>query len=361
MPQTCRLAEVIERRRDDIVSRFVERAHAAGASEALDRETIIDSLREYLTELASRVACEHAGEASATVSALAIAHAAQRFDHGYDVGAIVREYAALRELLSDVIEEEGDITFHEVRLLFKYLLESVSDSVVKYAALRDDELRRRTAEHIAFLAHELRNPLSSATMAAGLIRERGDVEDSRAFGALERGLRRAANLIDDALVDVRLRELTELQCSRIAMDQLLRDIASDSEIDAAAKNISLVVEGEGAIVADRKALRSAISNLVRNAVKFSHAGGEVAVRARLGDGRIIIEVEDSCGGIQEQTLKKLFDPFVQAGADRSGFGLGLAIAKQAVQAHGGDIRIHNVDRKGCVFVLDMPTDASVDQ
>lgn len=354
MPQTSRLAAAIEKHRNEIVKRFVDGARAAGASEALPPDIIIDSLHAYLTELASRIESETNGGEAAETSAVATTHGEQRFLTGYDVGAIVREYGALRELLCDVVEKEGNIPFSEVRILFRLLIGGIADAAERYGALRDEELQKRTRHHIAFLAHELRNPLSSATMAAGLLRERGGVEGSRAFGALERGLTRVASLIDDALVDVSLLELDELELDEVSLDALLREVAVESEVDAQAKGVSLVAEGEGMTQANVKVLRSAISNLVRNAVKFSHSGGRVAVRGRVSEGRTLIEVEDTCGGLPEETLKKLFDPFVQAGQDRSGFGLGLAIAKQAAIAHRGDIRVHNLPNRGCVFVLDLP-------
>lgn len=349
------LATLIVDNRERIVDRFVERARAVGASKMLPEEEIIDSLREYLQELADRVREEWTSQRGPVgPQTVATSHGEQRFTHGYDLPALVREYGALEDLLSDVIEERGGVPFAEIRLLYKHLLLGIADSAGKYAALRDAELRRQTQEHIAFLAHEVRNPLSSATMAAGLIRARGEVTSSRAFDALERGLEKAAQLINDALLTVRLREAGALDRGPIEMSALLAEIAADSEEDAAAKGVSMNVEGDCVVVGDRKALASAISNLVRNAVKFSKANGDVHVHARRADGRIIIEVADSCGGLPEGAERKLFDPYVQVGKDRTGFGLGLAIAKQVADAHTGQLRVHNLPDKGCVFVLDLP-------
>lgn len=352
-----KLATLIEDRCEELVQRFVGRAREAGAAEALPREEVIDSLRSYLRELAGRVRAEWATGIPAPVDASTIAttHGEQRFTHGYDIAAIVREYGALHDLLCELIVEDGTIELTEARVLSRHLVYGIADAASKYATLRDEELRKRTAEHIAFLAHELRNPLSSARMAASLIGAADEQRAARARAALDRGLTRAATLLDDALVDVRLRELGDLDYTKLDVGRLLREVAEESEVDAAAKGIVLSVEGDGEIDGDRKALRSAVSNLVRNAVKFSHAGGTVRVRVRpLVESRLVIEVEDACGGVAQDTLKKLFDPFVQAGADRSGFGLGLAIAKQAVEAHGGTLRVHSVAGSGCVFVLEVP-------
>jgi signal transduction histidine kinase len=70
---------------------------------------------------------------------------------------------------------------------------------------------------------------------------------------------------------------------------------------------------------------------------------------------VLFTVEDECGGIPEDLPKRLFQPFVQAGSDKSGFGLGLLIVKQATEAHRGSVRVTNrLDRSGCIFVLDLP-------
>lgn len=353
-----RIADVLEAHCDDIAHRFVEDAKNAGASRALPPEEIIDSLREYLVELAQALRRElDAGSGESATSKIAADHGEQRFHLGYDLAAVIREYTALRDLLWDVIIEQGvEPAPAELRALFKHLTTGVAEAAVQYGALRDAEMRKRTSQHVAFLAHELRNPLSSARMALSLIRERGEVVPSRALNALERGLLRVGELIDDALITVRLEQLGELDCVTFDIRDLLQEVASESANDADAKGVELRVGGEGQLKGDRRALRSAISNLVRNAVKFTRKGERISVTARHADGRIVIEVEDACGGLPEGKVQTLFDPFVQVGADRSGFGLGLAIAKLATDAHQGQLRIHNLPGKGCVFVLDLPAD-----
>ena len=356
------VADLLEAHCDDIARRFVEEARTAGASRALPPEDIIDSLREYLVELAQcvrRDACEDSRSAADSPasgqSAIAASHGEQRFHLGYDLPAVVREYVALRELLSDVIAEHAvSATPAELRSLFGHLARGIADAAVQYGALRDAEMRNRTSKHVAFLAHELRNPLSSARMALSLIQERGEVQPSRALDALERGLHRVGILIDDALVSVRLEQLAELDMVTFDVHDFLQEIASESANDADAKGVELRVSGEGQLEGDRRALRSAVSNLVRNAVKFTREGQSISVTARQADARVIIEVEDACGGLPTGKVQALFDPFVQVGADRSGFGLGLAIAKQATDAHRGELRVHDLPGTGCVFVLDLP-------
>ena len=95
-------------------------------------------------------------------------------------------------------------------------------------------------------------------------------------------------------------------------------------------------------------------NLLNNAFKYTPAGGRVVLRAGREGNRVLIEVEDRCGGI----LKGKDDPFKafadRRRHDRSGLGLGLSIARKAVEISGGEIRFRNLAGTGCVFVIDMP-------
>ena len=115
---------------------------------------------------------------------------------------------------------------------------------------------------------------------------------------------------------------------------------------------------EWAVSADPQLL-AAVTNLVNNALKFTVPGGRVVLRARTDEGaRLLIEVEDECGGIPDSEG----DPFQsfgkRRGRDRTGLGLGLSIARKAVRAHGGDIHIRNIPDQGCVFIIDMPLAAT---
>jgi signal transduction histidine kinase len=99
---------------------------------------------------------------------------------------------------------------------------------------------------------------------------------------------------------------------------------------------------------------SAIMNVVHNAFKYTPSGGHVQLRARADHQRLVIEVEDECGGISAGT-DDLFKSFGERrGTDRSGLGLGLSIARQAISAHGGDVRLRNMPGTGCVFVIELP-------
>ena len=358
------LADMIEARVEEITQRWADQLFATGVPSAVKREDVIDSLREFLAEIARALRKEqgfHQHSHMAETSSIAKGHGRQRFGLGYDIGAMVREYGALRDLLFQVMEEaDVQASVRELRVLSKYLIGAIADAASQYALERDAEVRRQAAQHRSFLAPELRNPLSSARLTLEVMERRRQLVPGRPSELLQRSLRRLADLIDNSLVEMRLKAIPEPRREEMVLDELLHSVAADSASELETRDLRMEVEVPAGVrmLADRRLLYSALSNLVRNAVKFSREGEDIHLRAKPDGGRLMVEVEDSCGGLPEGRMQSLFNPFVQMGQDRSGFGLGLAIAKQAVEAHGGELRVHNLPGKGCVFVLDMPTHPS---
>ena len=97
-----------------------------------------------------------------------------------------------------------------------------------------------------------------------------------------------------------------------------------------------------------------VANLVQNAFKFTAAKSHVALRARAEGERVLIEVEDECGGLPAGATEALFAPFEQRGGDRTGVGLGLSISRRGVEANGGTLRVRDLPGRGCVFTIDLP-------
>jgi signal transduction histidine kinase len=355
------LADVLEGRAETIVQRFADALYQSIASTALDREAVIDSLRDFLHEMIDGVrADQDQGRVGAVRadSQTARAHGGQRFQLGFDMGSVIREYGALRDIIFVAMEESGQaFTVAEMRSLSWYLVGGIAEAATKYAQDRDAELRRQTAGHVAFLAHELRNPLSSMKLAFAKL-ERNDLipADHRSATILRNGLMQLTELVDQALIQVKLATGGDLHLEDLDIDAFVRALEAEIADDADEKKITIERDLKAArLRADRRYLHSALSNLLRNAVKFTQLGGTIQVRAKQTIDRVVFEVEDQCGGLPEGNVTKLFDPFVQLGQDRSGFGLGLAIAKRAVDAHDGVLRVHDLPGHGCVFVLELPT------
>lgn len=270
---------------------------------------------------------------------------------------MVREYGVLQDVILELVQEGGpQPELRELRLLADCIMTGAVDSVDQYVLLRDKQLREQSARHLGFIAHELRNPLQSALLGFAALKESGLAVAGRIAEAVERSHGRLRELIDNTILEARLTDGVALSREEIDLSALLDEVCLESAGDAEARAVAVHTRVAPGLCfhGDRKLLRSAFSNLLRNAIKFSRKGGSVEVRAHAEAERLLLEFEDSCGGLPEGKIQDLFDPYVQAGNDRSGFGLGLAIAKQATEAHGGDLRVTNLPAKGCVFMLDLP-------
>jgi len=135
------------------------------------------------------------------------------------------------------------------------------------------------------------------------------------------------------------------------------DIVAAAILHSEYRQIRFIVEPVDpnlVVDADPLLLASAVMNLLLNAFKYTPPNGVVTLRARAEEQRLVIDIEDQCGGIPD-SKGELFQPFNdRRGADRSGLGLGLSIARDAVRAHQGDIHVRNMPGTGCVFSIDVP-------
>jgi signal transduction histidine kinase len=321
---------------------------------ALPHLELIDHLPAFLDEIAQAFR-EREGREESRVAA---EHGVQRLGLGFSLDAVVREYGALRDAILAVAKaKQVAVREQESNVLFDCIITGIAEAVSEYQRQRDAELQRHMNEHFAFIAHELRNPLGSSLAALGMLERKGQLNMSERFAqVLNRGLKRMHELVDSTLRSAQLATGIHLQREPVTLTTLLEETEISAVASAEERGVALTfhVDDDVTIHVDQRLVLSALTNLVRNAVKFSHQGGAVAVRARGGADRVTIEVEDSCGGLPPGAVQKAFAPFAQLGADRSGFGLGLAIAKQAADAHEGVIRVQDLPGKGCIFVLELP-------
>jgi signal transduction histidine kinase len=270
----------------------------------------------------------------------------------------VREYGALRTAIVTTALDAGvQVTFRELQLVFDSIITGVAHAVAEYTRQRDAESLRHANEHFAFVAHELRNPLGSARMALELLKEQGQLPaEGHAVRALDRGLQQTSELIEQTLKVARVTSGIDLRREWTTLKPLLEDVVVLALPEAESKGVELRlnIETDERIHIDQRLVRSALGNLVRNGVKYTPPGGVVKVRARIANACAVLEIEDSCGGLPPGKVEEAFTPFVRLDNQQSGFGLGLAIAKLAVDAHGGSIRVQNLPGRGCVFVLELP-------
>ena len=176
-----------------------------------------------------------------------------------------------------------------------------------------------------------------------------------------RSLTSLVALVDRSLSEVRL-AASQQRREPISVTTFVDEIAATGMLHSEYRAIRFTVapvDPALAIEADPQLLASAVMNLLHNAFKNTRPGGAVILRAHAEGQRLVVEIEDECGGIPESKAE-LFQAFGdRRGTDRSGLGLGLFIARKAVRTHGGDITIRNMPGRGCIFAIDVPLAAGV--
>ena len=169
-------------------------------------------------------------------------------------------------------------------------------------------------------------------------------------------LRRMRVLIDRTLAEVRLGAGANKR-ERVAIAELLEEIEVVAMIEANDHDIKLSIDAGRADVvveADQQILASVVANLVQDAFKYTRRNGRITVRAHTTGERVLIDVEDECGGLPPGKAEDLFLRFEQRSVDRSGLGLGLAISLQGARASSGEIRVRDLPGSGCMFTVDLP-------
>jgi signal transduction histidine kinase len=350
------LHELLRVRRQELIDRWGRRIRTAVATEPLSTAELVDHMPRFVDDLVAVLHPDALPFPGAGTES-AVQHGAQRLRLGFDVAEVVREYGILHQCILQLAAEAGLVVgLREQEVLARWLNGGIAVAVSQYVAERDMELQRQAAAHLGFIAHEVRNPLSAARLALASLRRRDLVAGGPVVDRLERNLRRTAEVVDSTLTHSWLKLGVPVQAEPITLAPFLEEIRTDADGESAAKGIrvEVAVDPELRLEADPRLLRSSVTNLLLNAIKFSHPSGHVRMSARGERGRMLIEVSDSCGGLPPGKTQELFAPVVQRGVDRSGFGLGLAIALQAAEAHGGTVRVDDRPGDGCTFTIDVP-------
>ena len=223
----------------------------------------------------------------------------------------------------------------------------------------------RRARLIRGISHDLKNPLGVADAHAEFLEMgmkgnlTGDQRES--IGAIRRSVRNTVRLIDDLLQLARA-ERGEVPLEPLPLDfaELVREVAIDVRSRAEAEDLSFevsvpetVVEG----VADRRRVREIVDNLLSNAIRYTPAGGRVALALRSAeeqDGTIRIAVTDTGPGIAPVDQERIFQEFERASGRDDGSGLGLAISREMARLLGGEIQLESRVGVGSTFTLVIP-------
>ena len=253
------------------------------------------------------------------------------------------------------------VTTHQPRAAGDALVGTWGCEGERIARAEAERLARARADVVAVVARDLRNPLNVIASAVQLLLDEAASADQQrhVLRITERATARMNRLIGDLL------EATRLEAGRLTFeltDVGVGEIARDAEVAfrhaAAERRIRLAVRAPGRrcfVRADAGRVQQAIGNLIANALKFTDAGGEVIASAEAADTEVAFRVADTGPGIDPRHQAHLFDRFWQGrGGDRRGVGLGLAITKGIIDAHGGRIWVESTPGTGATFCFTLP-------
>lgn len=350
--------EFIAVNRDEIISRTKARVLARGWPSVSPRE-LEHGVPLFLSQLSETLRLEATPTpfGSAAIGASAARHGGELLAAGFTVGQVVHDYGDICQTITELaVEQNAPITVEEFRTLNHCLDTAIAGAVTEHTRLTAHGQSTEHVERLGHAAHELRDMLNTAVLAFHALK-RANVAINGSTGAvLGRSLTRLTHVIDRTLAEVRLAAGTQRR-DRLLVASFLDEVAAVGALHAEDREIRFaveVVDPDLAVDGDPQLLSSAVMNLLHNAFKYTPSGGHVVLRAHAHDGRLLVDVEDECGGIPDSG-RDAFQPFGERrGKDRSGLGLGLSIAREAVRAHGGDILIRNMPGKGCVFTIEVP-------
>jgi hypothetical protein len=288
-------------------------------------------------------------------------HGDELLRKGFSVGQVIHDYGDLCQAITELADENDvPIAAKEFGVLNLCLDDAIASAVTEFELQREQGMAADSSHdadvRLAFLAHEMRNLLGTATLSFEMIK-RGKVAINGTTSTLhDRALRGLRSLIDRTLAEVRLS--VGVHKERIQLGRFIEDVelGASLEADSLAVRLNVLpVDPSLAVDADRQILAAVLANLLQNAFKFTRANGrmEISLRVHQAADRIFIDVEDECGGLPSEIQEGLFRPFEQRGVDRSGLGLGLAICKRGVEANEGILHVRNLPGHGCVFTVEL--------
>lgn len=295
-------------------------------------------------------------------------HGRELLLHGFTVEQVVHDYGDLCQAITDLaFELDAVIDVDEFRTLNRCLDNAIANAVTEFGYQRDlksaDTQAASWNERLGYFAHELRNLIHTATLAVTAIKAGNVGVAGATAGILERSLVGLRNLVDRSLTEVRISVGLPTQHRLFSLAKFIAEVKQSALLEAHVTGCVLIVapvDASLAVDADRDLLLSGVGNLLQNAFKFTRRGTEVTLNAYGAADRILIDVEDNCGGLPPGDVESLFKPFTQGGADRTGLGLGLAISRLSVEANGGHLRARDIPGSGCIFTIDMPRRAISD-
>jgi signal transduction histidine kinase len=316
---------------------------------------VLDQLIEALCH--HQGSCERETCAGCAISMSAAVHGHDRLRQGLTVADVVHDYSDIFQAIVELSDElKTPVSAVDYRQLNRCLGNAIASAVTEFGRECQQSTLEEESSRVGFLAHELRNLLNTSILAFEVLRT-GKIGAAGSAGTvLLRNLIGARDLVARSVADVRVTQGV-LNCEQFLVSGFIEELAAAARLAADARGITLrlmPVDGDVVIEADRQVLAAVVTNILQNAIKFTRLRTTVTLRVDASAERVLIEVQDECGGLPGGSDSNLFHPFEQRSPDRTGLGLGLAFSRWGAEANHGRLYARNLPDVGCVFTVDLP-------
>lgn len=293
-------------------------------------------------------------------------HATERLSHGLTLNEMVAEYRALRaSVVGRWTAEFSNAGMAELRELTRFN-EGIDQSLTEAIALFDAQLGEARDLFIGSLAHDMRTPLSAiATSAEALLRAKDPSQLPKAARIIQRSASRMQQMIADLLDFTRVRFGLPLHTEPAETDvgKLCRSVIDELSTFNPGVKLNLDIAGELSGKWDPARIQQLLANLIGNAIQYGAPYGPIDISIRAETEDIRIAIHNNGPALPPDVQRAIFDPFIRhddetaTGTHSGGLGLGLYIARQTAEAHGGTIEITSSAEYGTMFTVTLPREA----
>jgi two-component system, OmpR family, phosphate regulon sensor histidine kinase PhoR len=372
-----RWAEVLQRQRDDLMLRWRNKVQQVPRARNLDALSASDHVAAVLDDVAAALLKGQKKPLVAlSVDTATEIHGIERLREGFNLIDIVADYNALREAIQEFADSNHITITGRVRAILDRVLDkTIAVAAQTYSEQKALEIQKQREEHLSFIVHDLKTPLSAVSTAAKILERILPDEDKNErvttmLQIVERNTQRLNALISRVIQETSLERAgpesvfpPKVEKRDLDLWPLIEALIHDLQPLTEPKRIRIRndVPSNRVIFADPVLISPVFQNLLSNAIEYT-SDGEIIVGAAGDEGQVIRCWVRDCGkGIPEDRLSKVFDKLETDPQRRGGDGLGLAIVKQVIEAHGGTISVTSKLGEGSSFefVLPLPSDAPV--
>jgi signal transduction histidine kinase len=376
------IGAILVRDAELIVARWCDRAiEEQPTAQRVHYETLRNMLRPFLHAMGRGLAQAGDGEPQRHRTH-ALEHGEQRWDKGWSISELVRDYQLLQLVMLEHLEAElaRPLRYREIMAFGVFIDDAVAASVAAYAANNNLEIRelerersqalrdadQRKDDFLASLGHELRNPLApilNSARALALMLPNAEPAVIDSIRVIRRQARQLARLLDD------LSDLTRIAQGRLELRKV--PVTASDIIEHAVQTVAPLMKRHGhrltvtvpelrlTVEGDAMRLQQVVINLLSNAAKYTAAGGNISLMMERRGRNVEIRVKDNGVGIPPDMTTRIFDLYTRSEMARKhspeGLGIGLALVKELVALHGGTVECHSDGvGTGSEFVVQLP-------